>query len=71
MLVLGLGFFVWKNRGKINQGEVNYKVFFILGISFLPIGIILWLTTGNSGLLGLSGLGAAYMAIGLSNRNKW
>jgi len=70
-LVLGLGVLVWKNRGNLNQCETNYKAFFIMGISFLPPGIVLWVATGNPGLIGISGLGAAYLAIGLSNRDKW
>ena len=28
-------------------------------------------STGNPGFLGMSALGAAYLAIGLVNRDKW
>ena len=70
-MALALGIQVWRNRENFEQGENNYKVFFILGVSFLPLGIVLWITTGNPGLIGISGLGAAYIAIGLNNRDKW
>lgn len=70
-LALGLGVLVWKNRANLNRGEPNYKAFFIMGTSFLPLGIVLSAATGNPGLIGISGLGAAYLAIGLSNRDKW
>jgi len=51
-----------KNRDK--QAETDYRVFFILGISFLPIGI----ATDNPGLWGM---GAIFLILGLANRNKW
>ena len=44
--------------------EPDYRVFFILGITWLPIGI----ATDNPGLWGM---GAVFMAIGLANRSKW
>ena len=70
-LVLGLGVLVWKKRSNLSQGEINYKAFFILGTSFLPLGIVLSVATENPGLMGISGLGVAYIAIGLKNRDKW
>jgi len=51
-----------KNRGK--QAEMDYRVFFILGISFLPIGI----ATDNPGMWGV---GAILLILGLANRDKW
>lgn len=70
-LALGLGVLVWRNSGNLNQGETNYKAFFIMGTSFLPLGIVLSAATDNPGLMGISGLGVAYLAIGLKNRDKW
>jgi len=70
-LALGLGVLVWKKRGELSQGEINYKAFFILGISFLSLGIVLSVSTENPGLMGISCLGVAYIAIGLKNRDKW
>jgi hypothetical protein len=48
----------------------NYEAFFVMGISFLPLGFIFTAAIGNPGFLGLSGLGIIYIAIGLSNMNK-
>ena len=53
---------VRRNRGE--KIEPDYRVFFILGISWLPIGI----ATDNPGLWGM---GAVFMAVGLANRSKW
>jgi len=55
--------------------EVDYQVFFILGISFLPVGIIftvLSFTSDFSGALGTPflAMGVIYIAIALGNRNK-
>lgn len=70
-LGLGIGIVLWRNRWNLNQGEPNYKAFFIIGTSFLSLGIVLSAATENPGLIGISGLGAAYIAIGLKNRDKW
>lgn len=71
--VLGLvfGVLAWKNRKSGDQVEINYRAFFVLGITFLPTGVTLFSSTRNPGFLGMSGLGAAYLAIGLANRDKW
>jgi hypothetical protein len=50
--------------------EPNYQVFFVLGISFLGLGIALTATI-NSGFLGFIVLGIIYITIGLTNRDKW
>jgi LPXTG-motif cell wall-anchored protein len=64
-------FFVRRKRKLDGFEETNYKAFFILGITFLPLGIVLSITTDNPGFIGMSGLGAVYMIIGLSNKEKW
>jgi hypothetical protein len=71
--VLGLAFgaFAWKNRKSGDHAEINYRAFFVLGITFLPVGVTLSASTDNPGFLGMSVLGAAYLAIGLANRDKW
>jgi hypothetical protein len=50
--------------------EPNYRAFFIMGICFLPMGII-FTSSVNPGFVGFIGLGIIYMAIGLANRDKW
>lgn len=44
--------------------EPDYRAFFILGISFLPVGI----ATDNPGLWGM---GVIFLILGLANRDKW
>ena len=55
-------YIMYKNRGQ--KREADYRVFFILGISFLPIGI----ATDNPGMWGV---GAVFLVLGLANRDKW
>jgi O-antigen ligase len=58
---------------KIKKGEVkeiNYKAFFIMGISYLGAGTALTVAL-NPGFLGITALGVIYMIIGLKNRDKW
>ncbi len=51
--------------------EPNYEVFFIFGIFFLPMGIVLMITIDNPAFIGITGMGLIYMVIGLANRDKW
>ena len=62
---LGIVFAIvaYKHRGEF-RSEPDYRAFFILGISFLPIGI----ATENPGLWGM---GAVFMILGAVNRDKW
>jgi hypothetical protein len=50
--------------GKKQKSETDYRMFFILGAAFLPIGV----ATGNYGFLGLA---IIYIIIGLKNKDKW
>ena len=65
-----------KREGK--SKEIDYRVLFILGISFAPLGLIYLITFFVSDktvflVLGLSiiAMGLSYLAIGLSNKDKW
>ncbi|MBU1198315.1 MAG: hypothetical protein KKF46_04580 [Nanoarchaeota archaeon] len=57
-----------KKQGK--PQETNYYAFFVLGISFLPLGIVLSIAA-NPGFMGITGLGFVYLIIGLANKDKW
>lgn len=69
-LIVGVAVFVlllaiiviYRNREQ--RIEPDYRTFFILGISFLPIGI----ATDNPGLWGM---GSIFLLVGLANRSKW
>ena len=71
-----LALVVWKRRKTEEIQEPNYRAFFIMGISFLPIGItfmIISFVSDISFVIGvpLFALGATYLSIGLANRDKW
>lgn len=72
MITTILGVLVaWKKRKEWKSKETDYRAFFIMGISFLPLGIVMTITIGNPGMLGLTALGIIYMIMGLANRDKW
>lgn len=62
LVILFAVIFIYRNKGQ--KIEPDYRVFFILGITWLPLGI----ATDNPGFLGM---GVVFMAIGLANRSKW
>jgi hypothetical protein len=64
---------LWVKKNSKNEWtkEVDYRAFFIMGISFLPLGIVLTFVVGNPGFIGFMGLGICYIAIGLANKDKW
>ena len=71
-LVLGVFvlYFVMKKKIKDTDVETDYRVFFILGICFLPMGIIFMITV-SPGFAGIAVLGVIYVAIGLYHKDKW
>ena len=71
-LIVGIIFaiFVLKKKKEGTYKEPDYRAFFIMGICFLPMGII-FTTTLNPGFIGFIVLGIAYMTIGLANKDKW
>jgi hypothetical protein len=65
LILLGLvifAIFAYRHRGE--SREPNYRVFFVMGITWLSIGIV----TDNSGLWAM---GLVFLIIGLANRDKW
>jgi hypothetical protein len=72
VIILGILtlFIVLKRRKVGNLEEPNFKVFFILGICFLPMGIIFSVTISTA-FIGIAGMGIIYLIIGLANRHKW
>ena len=61
-LIVGIATIVIYNNKKKIQTEkyVDYRVFYIHCISFLPLGIILPLVTKNQDMISFMGLGAVY-----------
>ena len=63
-----------KGRGK--RREVDYHGFFTMGIVWLPLGLVwlliyLWLSLPLIIPLPFTGIGLAYLILGLTNRDKW
>ena len=50
--------------------EPDYQAFFIMGISFLPMGIVFTIAISPA-FIGFAGIGICYIAIGLTNKDKW
>lgn len=68
----------WKRKHEGKSGETNYRVFFILGLTFSSLGItyeIVFFITDTKVFLILGlvfiAMGLSYLAIGLANRSKW
>ncbi|MBT3338031.1 MAG: hypothetical protein HN855_08585 [Anaerolineae bacterium] len=65
ILIVALGIlFIYKRKDPEYKHEPDYRVFFILGITWLPLGI----ATDNPAFWGM---GAVFMIAGLANRDKW
>ena len=62
VVMLAVMFIVYRRRGELP--ETDYRVFFILGLTWLPLGI----ATDNPSFWGL---GAVFLIAGLANRDKW
>ena len=63
-LLLIIGIIIIQKTITGGKHEADYRAFFILGISFIPLGI----ATNN---YAFTGLGIVYMIIGLKNKSKW
>ena len=62
VVLFGVIFIVRRQKG--DMPETDYRVFFILGITWLPLGI----ATDNPAFWGM---GAVFLIVGLANRDKW
>ena len=73
MVIIALIFIVvmLKKKKEGKMGEPNYQVFFVLGILWMPIGIVFMMTINLVIGVAFLGLGISYLAIGLANRDKW
>jgi len=65
-----------KMQEKGEAEKTDYQVFFVLGISFFPIGLVFMILAVTSDFpiavgIPLFVMGIFYLILGLSNRNKW
>ena len=72
LIIIGIliAIVLWKRKYEGITKEPDYRAFLIMGISFLPMGII-FTAAISPGFIGFAGLGVVYIAIGLANRDKW
>jgi hypothetical protein len=59
---------VWKKEGLYEKP--NYQTFFILGITFLPMGLVFIFVIGPPFIV-FTVMGLSYLTIGLLNKDKW
>ena len=65
-----LAILLWKKRKGQPSAESDYRVFFILGICWFPLGIVFMALDLPIGYVFFI-LGIVYLVIGLANRDKW
>lgn len=72
LLVVGLLtlLILMRSRKEIKTKEQDFRVFFVLGMIFLPLGIVLSLVV-SMGFLGIAVVGFIDIVIGLIYRGKW
>ena len=51
--------------------EIDYRNYFIIGITFFIMGMILLVSSDNMGFLGFLGVGLIFLTISLKNKDKW
>jgi len=73
-LVLGITVFMVKGKRneERNMGDKpDYRAFFILGITFLPMGLIMSISVENPGFYGIAAMGIIFLIIGISHKDEW
>jgi hypothetical protein len=55
----------------IGNREPNYRVLFVIGLSFLGAGVSLSAAGLTSTGIALTAVGSVFLIIGISNRKKW
>ena len=71
IILLGLVMVMYYRKNPTKRKETDYYTFFVLGISWVPIGIVFWLTLDMPFGMVFFMMGICYLAIGLANRDKW
>jgi len=72
LVVLGiiLLMIVLKKKEDRIYEEPDYKVFFIMGINFIPIGLV-FVVVVSPAFFWIIAIGFCYIAISLANKDKW
>ena len=67
LIVIGLVFVLY-SQFKKEKIKPNYRLFFIFGMTWVPLGVVFYKTTRNIGFLIM---GVIFLIIGLINKDKW
>jgi uncharacterized membrane protein len=67
LIVIGLVIVLY-SQFKKEKIKPNYRLFFILGMTWVPLGVVFYKTTRNIGFLIM---GVIFLIIGLMNKDKW
>jgi len=67
LIVIGLVIVLY-SQFKKEKIKPNYRLFFILGMTWVPLGVVFYKTTRNIGFLIM---GLLFLIIGLINKDKW
>ncbi|MBN2396553.1 MAG: hypothetical protein JXC36_08885 [Candidatus Atribacteria bacterium] len=67
LMVIGLVFVLY-SQFKKEKIKPNYRLFFIFGMTWVPLGVVFYNTTRNIGFLIM---GVIFLIIGLINKDKW
>ena len=70
-ILVGTILYFYKNKKRTIKKEVDYRAFYLLGIIWIPIGVVFMISVNIAIGISFLGLGIAYMAIGLANKDKW
>ena len=67
LIIVGLAI-VFYSKLKNGRVKPNYRLFFIFGTTWVPLGTVFYITTGNLGFLIM---GAIFLIIGLIKKARW
>ena len=60
-----------REKKKVDEcGKINYKAFFILGMNFIPIGVVFMIVVSPA-FISFLAIGLCYIAIGMSHKDEW
>lgn len=58
-----------KRRGAENK-EIDYRIFFVLGLAWMPAGVVGFLM-GNYAMAGMLAIGIVFFIVGAAKRDQW
>jgi len=71
VIILMIIVVMFKKRKEGKTGEINYKVFFFIGLVWIPIGSVYMIAVNFVMGIVFMCMGVSYIAIGLANKDKW